>query len=262
MNHPLRAVCITFLSLAVALPAQNEGDKQKTKESATKTEVKAPQKDDAATVNDRAIVALDAFTAKKNVDKKSPTWRTTLSAPPQQTFDDKSDYFWHVETSVGALKIQYFPDTAPMHVTNGIYLARLGFYDGLKFHRILKTFMAQGGCPLGTGSGSPGYQFAGEFGGSRKHDKPGILSTANAGPGTDGSQFFITFVPYPSLDGKYTIWGTVVDGMETVKALEATGTVSEGKLTNPPSIVRTWVSVAPKAKPKDAEKKDGEKSGK
>jgi peptidyl-prolyl cis-trans isomerase B (cyclophilin B) len=261
MNHPLRAVSITFLSLAAALPAQNEGEKPKPKE-APKAEAQSPQKDDAATTNDKAIVAIDAFIAKANVDKKADAWRTRLSAPPQQKFDDKSDYFWHVETSVGPLKIQYFPDTAPNHVTSGIYLARLGFYDGLKFHRIIKGFMAQGGCPLGTGTGGPGYKFGSEFTGGRKHDKPGILSMANAGEGTDGSQFFLTFVPTPHLDGRHTIWGIVVDGMDTVKALEATGTAGEGRPANAPSIVRSWVSVAPKKaadKPKDAEKKDGDK---
>src|SRR5688572_9016492 len=221
MNHPQRIVSLTFLSLAVALPAQNEGEKPKPKESAATTETKAP-KDDASTANDKAIVAIDAFIGKQNVDKKSSTWRTSLKAPPQQKFDDKSDYFWHLETSAGPIKIQYFADTAPMHVTSGIYLARLGFYDGLKFHRILKKFMAQGGCPLGNGTGGPGYQFGGEFGGNRKHDKPGILSMANAGAGTDGSQFFITFVATsPHLDGAHTIWGEVVDGMDAVKALEA-----------------------------------------
>jgi cyclophilin family peptidyl-prolyl cis-trans isomerase len=245
------------------MPAQ-EGEKPQAKDSAANAAAKA-SKDDAMTAKDIAIVALDEFIAKQNVDKKSPNWKTTLKMPPKQKFDDKSDYFWHIETTVGALKIQFYPDTAPMHVTNGIYLSRLGFYDGIKFHRIIKTFMAQGGCPLGTGSGSPGYQFAGEFTGGRKHDKAGVLSTANAGPNTDGSQFFITFGKRDSLDGGYTIWGQVVEGLDnTVKAIEETGTVGEGRPTNPPSIVRTWVSVAAKAnseeKPKDAEKpKEGGK---
>src|SRR5262245_16896123 len=178
MNHPLRIAIFTFLGLAAAMPAQ-EGEKPQPKESAAKPDVKA-SKDDATTAGDKAIIALDAFIAKQNVDKKGD-WRTSLSEPPLQTFDDKSDYFWHVETSVGQAKVRLLADTAPMHVTCGIYLSRLGYYDGLKFHRIITGFMAQGGCPLGTGRGGPGYTIDGEFKGGRKHDKPGILSTANTG---------------------------------------------------------------------------------
>jgi len=245
------------------MPAQ-EGEKPQPKESAPKTEAKAPM-DDAATANDRAIVALDAFIGKQQVDKKSTDWRTSLTEPPLQTFDAKCDYFWHVETSVGLVKIRLLPDAAPMHVTCGIYLARLGYYDGLKFHRIITGFMAQGGCPLGTGRGGPGYTIGGEFTGGRKHDKPGLLSAANVAgnPKSDGSQFFLTFVPTSHLDGKHTIWGEVVEGMETLKALEDRGNRQGSPTPNSPTIVRTWISVANKAdaqKPKDAEKpKDPEK---
>jgi cyclophilin family peptidyl-prolyl cis-trans isomerase len=108
-------------------------------------------------------------------------------------------------------------------VSSAIYLTRLGFYDGTIFHRVIPRFMAQGGDPTGTGRGGPGYKYDGEFDSSVKHDKPGVLSTANSGPGTDGSQFFITFVATPHLDGKHTIYGTVVEGMDTVKALEKAG---------------------------------------
>ena len=110
-----------------------------------------------------------------------------------------------------------------MHVSSTIYLTRLGFYDGLSFHRVITDFMAQGGCPLGTGTGGPGYEYDGEFDSHVKHDKPGLLSMANAGPGTDGSQFFLTFVATPWLDGKHTIFGEVVEGMDTVRALELHG---------------------------------------
>ena len=266
MNHPQTTAISTFLCLAVALPAQ-EGEKPQAKDSSAKVAAKAP-KDDATTAKDIAVVAIDEFIEKQKVDKKSPNWRTTLTAPPKQKFDDKSDYFWNIETTVGPLKIQWYPDTAPMHVTNGIYLSRLGFYDGLKFHRIIKGFMAQGGCPNGNGSGTPGYQFGGEIAG-RKHDKAGVLSTANTGrPNTDGSQFFITFGERQSLDSGYTVWGQVVEGVDsTLKEIEKTGTEGEGRPANPPSIVRAWVSVAPKAKaeekPTEPEKpKDAGKSGK
>ena len=107
-----------------------------------------------------------------------------------------------------------------MHVSSALYLSRLGFYDGLRFHRVFQGFIAQGGCPTGTGRDGPGYQFAGEFSQNALHDGSGVLSTANSGPGTDGSQFFITFGPAPSLDGKYTVYGKVVEGLDVVKALE------------------------------------------
>jgi cyclophilin family peptidyl-prolyl cis-trans isomerase len=129
-----------------------------------------------------------------------------------------------------------------MHVTNFIYLARLGFYDGLKFHRVITGFMAQGGCPLGNGSGNPGYGFGGEFSPGVKHDTPGLLSMANAGPGTDGSQFFLTFVPTPWLDGKHTIFGRVTEGLEVLKALEAAGSRS-GAPGKPMAMKKVTVEV-------------------
>jgi cyclophilin family peptidyl-prolyl cis-trans isomerase len=110
-----------------------------------------------------------------------------------------------------------------MHVSSTIYLTRLGFYDDTIFHRVIPRFMAQGGDPTGTGRGGPGYKYEGEFDASVKHNRPGLLSMANAGPDTDGSQFFITFVATPHLNGKHTIFGRVVEGMDTVKELEKLG---------------------------------------
>src|SRR5262249_18396763 len=123
-----------------------------------------------------------------------------------------------------------------------IYLTRLGFYDGLTFHRVITGFMAQGGDPMGIGMGGPGYQYEGEFSDSVKHDKPGILSMANAGPGTDGSQFFITFVPTPHLNGKHSIFGEVIDGMDVLKKLEAAGSPS-GKPSEPLTITKATIVV-------------------
>lgn len=269
MSNLLRTVCIPFLGLCTLLPAQ-EGDKPKPQEPAkikNPASTPADPKKDAdakdATRTDPAIKAIDAFIAEKKIDKKAG-WKTTLPQPPKVEFDANADYFWHMETEVGTVKIRYFADTAPVHVTSGLYLARLGFYDGLGFHRVIPGFMAQGGCPEGSGRGGPGYKFGGEFQGTRKHSTPGILSMANAGPGTDGSQFFLTFVPTAHLDGRHTIWGEVVDGQATLKALEGKGTQqNNGMLATPIKIVRTWVSVAPKAKaetPKEADKpKDGDK---
>ncbi len=115
-----------------------------------------------------------------------------------------------IKTSKGDISLNLFDDRAPITVANFVNLAKRGFYNGLKFHRVINDFMIQGGCPLGTGTGGPGYKFQDEFVRELKHDKPGILSMANAGPNTNGSQFFITHVPTPWLDGKHTVFGEVV----------------------------------------------------
>lgn len=113
-------------------------------------------------------------------------------------------------TNKGDIRLKLFADKTPMTVANFVNLIQKGFYDGLKFHRVISDFMVQGGCPQGTGTGGPGYRFGDEFDSSLRHSKPGILSMANAGPGTNGSQFFITHVPTPWLDGKHSVFGEVV----------------------------------------------------
>ena len=123
-------------------------------------------------------------------------------------------------TSKGAIRLNLFPEQAPVTVANFVNLAARGYYDGLKFHRVIASFMVQGGCPRGTGSGGPGYQFEDEFDPSLRHDRPGRLSMANAGPGTNGSQFFITHVPTPWLDDKHSIFGEVV-GSEDQQVVDA-----------------------------------------
>src|SRR4029434_6920111 len=155
------------------------------------------------------------------VDTGRQGWRSSLKKPEVATFDPAKTYSLTLSTSKGPIRIRLMPDTAPMHVTSFLYLAKLGFFDGLAFHRVIPGFMAQGGCPLGTGTGGPGYQFAGEVKDDVKHDNGGPLSIAHAGPGTDGSQFFLTFVPTPWLNGKHTIFGEVVEGMDVVDAIAA-----------------------------------------
>lgn len=184
--------------------------------------------------------AIDDFIAQQNIDKSIATWKTQLPKPPEVAFDDKT-YFWDVETNVGKIVIKLMPDVAPMHVSSLIYLTRLGFYDGTSFHRVIPGFMAQGGCPLGNGRGNPGYRFAGEFDSSVRHDRPGLLSMANAGPGTDGSQFFITFKPTPHLNDKHTIYGEVVEGMKTVRKLEARRTRGSPNLKDPLQIEKATI---------------------
>ena len=137
-------------------------------------------------------------------------------AMPTGALDTSKTYTATFITDAGEFEILLFDDEAPLTVENFVNLANIGFYDGLMFHRVLADFMAQGGDPDGTGAGGPGYQFRDEFDSTRQHDKPGILSMANAGPNTNGSQFFITFVPTPHLDGKHTIFGEVTEGMENV----------------------------------------------
>lgn len=114
-----------------------------------------------------------------------------------------------IATSKGDIRLRLFADDAPLTVANFVNLAQHGFYKALKFHRVIPDFMIQGGCPSGTGSGGPGYRFDDEFQSGRKHDRPGMLSMANAGPGTNGSQFFITHVPTPWLDNRHTVFGRV-----------------------------------------------------
>ncbi|MCJ7602849.1 MAG: peptidylprolyl isomerase, partial [Desulfobulbaceae bacterium] len=119
---------------------------------------------------------------------------------------EQNDIIAKMDTSKGAINLKLFADMVPLTVANFVNLARRGFYDGLSFHRVIKEFMVQGGCPLGTGSGEPGYRFEDEFDRRLAHDRPGMLSMANAGPTTNGSQFFITHVPCSWLDGKHAVF--------------------------------------------------------
>ena len=125
-----------------------------------------------------------------------------------------------IATDRGNIQVGLFADQAPLTVASFVNLAQRGFYDGLTFHRVIPDFMVQGGCPEGTGTGGPGYNFKDEFAPGLKHEKPGVLSMANSGPGTNGSQFFITHVPTPWLDGKHTVFGEVL-GPEDQKVVDS-----------------------------------------
>lgn len=140
---------------------------------------------------------------------------------PAMVIDPKKKYSATLKTDKGDIIIKLFSDKTPVTVNNFVFLAREGFYDNTFFHRVINDFMVQGGDPTGTGTGGPGYKFGDEFDSSLKHDKPGILSMANAGPGTNGSQFFITHVPTPWLDRKHSVFGEVVGGMDVVRAIPA-----------------------------------------
>jgi len=142
-------------------------------------------------------------------------WNT----PPQMVIDPQKKYTASIETDKGTMVLELFADKTPKTVNNFVFLAREGFYNGTIFHRVIADFMVQGGDPTGTGRGGPGYRFADEFHPSLKHDKPGILSMANAGPGTNGSQFFITHIPTPWLDGKHSVFGKITEGLDVLMSI-------------------------------------------
>jgi cyclophilin family peptidyl-prolyl cis-trans isomerase len=138
---------------------------------------------------------------------------------PEMKIDPKKQYTATFKTDKGDIVVRLFADMVPNTVNNFVFLAREGFYDNTIFHRVLNDFMAQGGDPTGTGMGGPGYKFADEFHPKLRHNKPGLLSMANAGPGTNGSQFFLTHVPTPWLDNKHSIFGEVTQGMDVLLSI-------------------------------------------
>ncbi|MGI6250481.1 MAG: peptidylprolyl isomerase [Anaerolineaceae bacterium] len=138
---------------------------------------------------------------------------------PDFTLDLKKKYTATFKTDLGEIVVELFADKVPSTVNNLVFLAREGYYDNTIFHRVIKDFMAQGGDPTGTGRGGPGYSFRDEFVPSLRHDKPGILSMANSGPNTNGSQFFLTTVPTPWLDGKHSVFGQVVKGLDVLLSI-------------------------------------------
>jgi peptidyl-prolyl cis-trans isomerase A (cyclophilin A) len=187
-----------------------------------------------------AFVATAAFAgqaAKKPAAKKSA-----------------GNVFAHIVTSEGAFTVELFEKDAPKTVANFIGLAegtkewtdpkthekvKKSLYNGLTFHRVMANFMIQGGDPLGNGTGDAGYKFADEFGSGRKFDKPGLLAMANAGPNTNGSQFFVTVVPTPWLNGKHTIFGEVTEGMDVVKKIDNVPVNKANSMPLKPVVIRS-----------------------
>ena len=139
--------------------------------------------------------------------------------PPEMALDPDKDYHATLFTEKGTIRIKLFAEEAPETVNNFVFLAREGYFDGTTFHRVIEGFMAQGGDPTGTGTGGPGYLIPDEFHPDLRHDRPGVLSMANRGPNTSGSQFFITHVATPWLDDRHAVFGEVVEGMEVVNAI-------------------------------------------
>jgi cyclophilin family peptidyl-prolyl cis-trans isomerase len=145
---------------------------------------------------------------------------TRYTKPFDMKIDPAKQYTATMETNRGVIVVKLHASQTPRTVNNFVCLAEDGYYDGVTFHRVIPDFMVQGGDPTGTGRGGPGYTFKDEFDPKLKHDKPGVLSMANAGPGTNGSQFFVTHVPTPWLDGKHSVFGQVTEGMDVVNAIE------------------------------------------
>ncbi|UOF00262.1 peptidylprolyl isomerase [Bdellovibrio reynosensis] len=190
------------------------------------------------------LLAAFSFRADAKTEKKATT--------------KGKEMFALFETNKGNFKVKLLADKAPKTVENFVGLAegtkewtdpktgqkvKKPFYDGLTFHRVIKDFMIQGGCPLGTGTGGPGYRFDDEFpAGQQKHSKPGILSMANAGPNTNGSQFFVTTVPTPWLDGRHAVFGEVVEGMDVVHAIENSKTGAMDRPVEPVVIKHVTIT--------------------
>ena len=187
--------------------------------------------------------AKDVSSISDSIDKSDPDWKENVEQPALFLFESGKTYYWDLATNKGDLSFRLYHESAPMHVSSTKYLTEIGFYDDVIFHRIIPGFMAQGGDPTGTGRGGPGYRYDGEFDGTTSHIKPGMLSMANAGRGTDGSQFFITFVPTPFLDGKHTIFGEIVTGAETLKLLEQLGSSGAGKTSELVKIDKATIRV-------------------
>jgi cyclophilin family peptidyl-prolyl cis-trans isomerase len=145
--------------------------------------------------------------------------RKTEFGKAEQVLEKGKDYRAVVETNKGTMVLDLYQDKTPMTVNNFVFLVRNGYYDGIVFHRVLEDFMAQTGDPTGTGRGGPGYKFGDETNTNLSHNAKGVLSMANAGPGTNGSQFFILFKPQPHLDGRHTVFGKVVEGAEVLDKL-------------------------------------------
>ncbi len=203
---------LLILLLALGLAACGGSDKETPSEEAPTPVEEASQETSSATPEAPAA------------DSPSQTSETAsrdgmYDAPPEMTLDPDKYYYATIKTEKGDIVVQLFADRAPLAVNNFVFLAREGFYDGTTFHRVLEGFMAQAGDPTGTGAGGPGYSFPDEFVEGLTFDRPGLLAMANAGPNTNGSQFFITFAPTEWLNYRHTIFGQVIEGMDVLQSL-------------------------------------------
>ena len=198
----------------------------------------------------QAQAVIKAHEASGKIDKSNPAWRVALPKYPLLTFDKSKTYVWTLNTNKGKMTYKFLPEHAPNHVSSFIYLSELGYYDGLSFHRVIKGFMAQAGCPYGRGNGGPGYKLPHEAKVDVKHDSRGTLSMARTSdPNSGGSQFFITFGKTASLDVSrrspgYTVFGRMTGGEEALAAIEAAGRQRDpAPPTEPLTILSAKVSI-------------------
>jgi cyclophilin family peptidyl-prolyl cis-trans isomerase len=168
-------------------------------------------------VQDGSTSAIDS--ANTSSQELSSMTQMQWSSPPEMLIDQTKTYHATLQTEKGDIVLQLFAAEAPNTVNNFVFLSRSGYYDGVTFHRVIPDFMAQSGDPTGDGTGGPGYTFDDEVGSGLTFDRPGLLAMANAGPGTNGSQFFITYTPTPHLTGMHTIFGEVLKGMDVAHAI-------------------------------------------
>ena len=183
---------------------------------------------------------IDAYSDDHPIDFENPQWKLRVPRPPIVKFDPSRHYYWYLHTTEGVLKIELKPQWAPRRVAAILYLTKLGFYNGLTFHRIIPKFMVQGGDPLGTGGGGPGFLYPSEIHRKARHSKRGVVAMANFGPRSEGSQFYILLDEADHLDGRHTVFGQVVGGLGTLRSLEGYGSES-GKPRKVVSINRAEV---------------------
>ena len=150
---------------------------------------------------------------------------------PEMQIDTSKNYMAEIETNKGSIKLELYPNHAPKTVNNFVFLAQQGFYDGVSFHRVISNFMIQGGDPTGTGAGGPGYSFEDEVADNPLTHETGVISMANAGPNTNGSQFFITHSPQPHLNGNHTVFGKVVSGQDVVNSIRQGDKMEQVKIS-------------------------------
>lgn len=225
MRVPVVIAIILALLTMTACVLQTPESETDTPETATPgstaaatTESESPP----ATDTPPALTATPQFTPVATAGRAGS--RVRYSSPPAMALDTESDYAADFHTNQGNFRVMLFAGQTPVTVNNFVFLAQQGFYDGLIFHRVIENFMIQGGDPDGTGGGGPGYRFQDEIVAGLVFDAPGKLAMANAGPGTNGSQFFITTVPTPHLNGNHTIFGEITEGQSVVDGISRVNT--------------------------------------
>ena len=240
---PFRFITITTLVILLGCGQPEEQAKTQEQEQPATEALEPPELAGSMTqtTSDDTTAILSATGSE--IDKTDPRWKLKVTEPPLQTFASKDTYFWIVETNKGTMRFRLLHESAPRHVSHLIHLTRIGFYDETIFHRAIKGFMAQGGDPTGTGRGGPNYRIDLEIDPALSHTR-GILSTANTGrPKSDGSQFFIMYDTSTFLDGKYSIFGELVSGKETLVLLEEASNDRDGPPTETLNLISARIEI-------------------